>query len=134
MTPVCGRLFSAVFAGMRPLQSTFDLVGSGVFALVVTFLAAAVFYAITLHLAATFFVGDVPSQRAAYVAPVPAVTSLLLMEWGALVVVPVTLLGDLAAIRFSYRLSVRASVILTVLHFTVSVLVIIPLNNIFGFG
>ncbi|MFC7176508.1 DUF7473 family protein [Halosegnis marinus] len=36
----------------------------------------------TLHLAATFFIGDVPSQRAAYAAPVPAAVSILLQQYG----------------------------------------------------
>ncbi len=115
------------------LQTGVNPTGGGPLALLVTFLLASVFYAVTLHLAATFFLGDVPSQRAAYVAPVPALTSILLQQWGALVVIPVTLLGDLVAIRFSYKLGFGASVALTLLHFAFSVLLIIPLNNIFGF-
>ncbi|MHB9287270.1 hypothetical protein ACKVMT_09565 [Halobacteriales archaeon Cl-PHB] len=126
MTSLVGSL-----AGL--LQGGVDPTGGGPLALLVTFLIASVFYAITLHLAATFFIGDVPSQRAAYVGPVPALTSILLQQWGPLVVIPVTLLGDLVAIRFSYRLDVGASVALTLLHFAFSVLLIIPLNNIFGF-
>jgi len=116
-----------------PLQSAIDLTGGGILALVVTFLLATLFYAITLHLAAVFFVGDVPTQRAAMAAPVPAVASLLLQQWGPAIVIPVTLLGDFVAIRFSYKLPVKSSVALTLLHFAFSVALIIPLNNIFGF-
>ena len=118
---------------LSPLQSVIDLAGGGILALLVTLLLATIFYAITLHLAAIFFVGDVASQRAVLAAPVPAVTSLLLQQWGPGVVIPVTLLGDLVAIRFAYKLPVSSSVALTLLHFAFSVALIIPLNNIFGF-
>lgn len=107
--------------------------GGGLVALVVTFVVATLFYAVTLHLAAVFFLGDVPSQLAVKAAVVPAVTSLLLQQWGAAVVIPITLLGDLVAIRFSYGIPVRSSVVLTLLHFAFSVALIVPLNNIFQF-
>lgn len=109
------------------------LFGGSLVALVVTFLVATVFYAVTLHLAAVFFLGDVPSQRAAMAAPVPALASLLLQQWGPVVVMAVTLFGDMLAIRVSYGLPVKSSVALTLLHFAFSVALIIPLNNIFQF-
>jgi len=59
-----------------------DVTGGGVLALVVTLAVAWLFYAVTLHLAATFFIGEVPSQRAAYAGAVPAVVSILLGRWG----------------------------------------------------
>lgn len=114
-------------------QSAIDPTGGGPLALLVTFLLATAFYAITLHLAAVFFVGDVATQKAAMAAPVPAITSILLQQWGPEVVIPVTLLGDFLAIRYSYKLPVRSSVALTALHFAFAVALIIPLNNIFGF-
>lgn len=109
------------------------LVGGGVVALVVTFVVATLFYAVTLHLAAVFFLGDVPSQLAVKAAVVPALTSLLLQQWGPGVVIPVTLLGDLVAIRFVYEVPVKSSAVLTLLHFAFSVALVIPLNNIFQF-
>jgi hypothetical protein len=118
--------------GLVVLQSL-DPTGGGPFALLVTLLVATAFYAITLHLAAVFFVGDVATQRAVMAAPVPAITSILLQQWGPEVVIPVTLLGDFLAIRYSYKLPLRSSVALTALHFAFSVALIIPLNNIFGF-
>lgn len=120
-------------AGTSPLQGTVGVPGGGVVALAVTFLVTVVFYALTLHLAAVFFIGDVPTQPAVMAAPVPAITSLLLQQWGPAIVIPVTLLGDFVAIRFSYSLPIRGSVALTLLHFAFAVAVIIPLNNIFGF-
>ncbi|WP_415379650.1 hypothetical protein [Halosimplex sp. TS25] len=131
---------SATFA---PLQV--DPTGGGIFALVVTFLLTALFYAVTLHLAATFFIGDVPSQRAAYVGPVPAVISILLGRYGVegigfvppglafLLALAVTLFADAVAISVSYRISWRPTAILTALHLAFSVALIIPLNNIFQF-
>jgi hypothetical protein len=115
---------------MLPLQS---LVGSGLLALVVTFFVVSVFYAVTLHLAAVFFVGDVASQRAAYVSPVPTITSLLLQQWGPAVVVPVTILGDLVAISYVYRLRLSSAAVLTALHFAFATILGLALNNIFGF-
>jgi hypothetical protein len=122
----------SLLALSTPLQSV-DPTGGGPVALVVTLLVATVFYAITLHLAAVFFVGDVATQRAVVAAPVPAITSILLQQWGPEVVIPVTLLGDFLAIRYSYKLPITSSVALTALHFAFSVALIIPLNNIFGF-
>lgn len=114
------------------LQSAPDLTGGGPLAILVTFLLAAVFYAVTLHLAATFFVGDVPSQRAATVAPVPAAVSLLLQQWGPLVVIPVTLLGDGLAIAHVYDLDRRPATALTLLHFAFATVLGLALVNLFG--
>ncbi|MFC7197052.1 hypothetical protein ACFQL4_24410 [Halosimplex aquaticum] len=86
-----------------------------------------------------------PSQRAAYVGPIPAVVSILLGRYGVegigfvppglafLVALVVTLLADAIAISVSYRISWRPTAILTALHLAFSVALIIPLNNIFQF-
>jgi len=110
-----------------------DPTGGGPVAILVTLGLAWLFYAVTLHLAAVFFVGDAPTQRAALAAAVPAVTSLLLQQWGPAVVIPVTLLGDFLAIRYSYRLPLRSTAALTLLHFAFAAALIVPLNNLFGF-
>ena len=126
-----------------PLQT--DITGGGLFALVVTVVLTALFYAVTLHLAATFFIGDVPSQRAAYVGPVPAVVSILLGRYGIegigfvspglgiVVVLLATLVADAIAISVSYRISWRPTAILTVLHLAFAAVLGFALNNIFGF-
>ncbi len=45
------------------LQSGFSsLTGGGILAVLVTVLVTWLFYAVTLHLAATFFIGDVPAS------------------------------------------------------------------------
>jgi hypothetical protein len=119
--------------------------GGGPLAVVVTFLLLSLFYAVTLHLAATFFIGDVPSQRAAAVGPVPAAVSLLLQRYGLEgaafgfgpsvlvgVVVVVTLGADLLAISAVYRLRLRSAVPLTLLHFAFAVALGVALVNLFG--
>jgi hypothetical protein len=107
--------------------------GGGLFAVVVTVLLAWVFYAVTLHLAAVFFVGEVPSQRAAAAALAPAVVSLLLQRYGPGVVVAVTLASDLLAIDYVYGLERKATVVLGLLHFAFAVVLGFALNNLFGF-
>jgi len=119
---------------MFPLQS---VVGGGVLAIVVTLLLTWVFYAVTLHLAATFFIGEVPSQRAASAALGPAIVSLLLQSYGGsgllvLVTIVVTLATDLLAISYVYRLKWSSAAPLVVLHFAFAGVLGLALNNIFG--
>lgn len=121
-----------------------DPTGGGVLALVVTFLVAWLFYALTLHLAATFFIGEVPSQRAAYAGAVPALVSILLGRWGlegvafvspaagVAVVVVVTLVADAIAISTVYRVSWSPTAALTALHFAFAAVLGFALNNVFG--
>ncbi|MFB6119334.1 hypothetical protein [Halosegnis sp.] len=125
-----------------PLQS---LAGGGLLALVVTFLLTTLFYAVTLHLAATFFIGDVPSQRAAYAAPVPAAVSILLQQYGrggaplaidasllVGVALVVTLAADLLAVSLAYRLKLRSAAPLVLLHFAFAAVLGIALGNLLG--
>ncbi len=114
------------------LQTSVGLTGGGIFALVVTFLVAVIFYAVTLHLAATFFLGDVPTQYAARAAAVPAVVSFVLQQWGPAVTIAMTLCADVLAVRWSYELEWQTAVVLALLHFAFSVALFLPLNNIFG--
>ena len=126
-----------------PLQT--DVTGGGLLALVVTFLLTTLFYAVTLHLAATFFIGDVPSQRAATAAPVPALVSILLQRYGQSdvavgvdpsllvgLVVFATLAADLLAVSFFYRLKLRSAVPLVLLHFGFAALLGVALGNLLG--
>ncbi|WP_336336143.1 DUF7473 family protein [Haloarcula brevis] len=127
------------------LQSGFSsLTGGGLLAVVVTVLVTWLFYAVTLHLAATFFIGDVPSQLAAKAALVPAVVSLILQRWGVesgvvsadlgvAVVLLLTLVADGIAISLSYRLSTRSTAPLVALHLAFAAVLGFALNNIFGF-
>jgi hypothetical protein len=120
-----------------------SLTGGGVLAVVITLLVTWLFYAVTLHLAATFFIGDTPTQLAAKAAIVPAIVSMLLQQWGVtsglvsadlgvLVAVVVTLVADGVGISLSYRLSTRSTVPFVVLHLAFATVLGFALNNIFG--
>jgi hypothetical protein len=127
------------------LQSGVDVTGGGLLAVVVTFLFAWLFYAVTLHLAAMFFIGDVPSQRAAYAGIAPALVSILLGRYGVegigflspslgvAVVLVVTLAADAIAISSVYRISWTPTAALTALHLAFAAVLGIALNNIFAF-
>lgn len=119
--------------GWGTVPAQVDPTGGGLLAILVTFLLATAFYAVTLHLAALYVIGDVPHQRAAMVAPVPAIVSLLLQRYGPAVVIPVTFAGDLIAISLVYRLEARSALFLAVFHFTIAVILGLALSNVFGF-
>ncbi|MFB6207059.1 MAG: hypothetical protein ABEJ05_11095 [Haloglomus sp.] len=121
-----------------------SITGGGPLALVVTFLLAWLFYAVTLHLAATFFIGDVPSQKAATAALGPAAVSILLQRYGlgsgafglepSLLVgltILATLVADLLAISSVYRLKWRSAAPLVALHFAFAAVLGIALGNLF---
>jgi len=120
-----------------------SLTGGGVLAVIVTLLLTWLFYAVTLHLAATFFIGETPTQLAAKAAIVPAIVSMLLQQWGVasglvspslgvLVVVVATVVADGIAISLSYRLSTSSTAPLVALHLAFAAVVGFALNNIFG--
>jgi len=120
-----------------------SLTGGGVLAVIVTLLLTWLFYAVTLHLAATFFIGDTPTQLAAKAAIVPAIVSMLLQQWGVssglvspslgvLVVVVATVVADGIAISLSYRLSTSSTAPLVALHLAFAAVLGFALNNIFG--
>jgi len=131
------------FASTPILQS--GLAGRGLLPLIVTFVVAWIFYAVTLHLAATFFIGDVPSQNAATVAPAPALVSILLgrygqesvafvsEEIGVLIVLLATLIADALAISRVYDLAPKPTTALTLLHFAFATAMGVALANLFGF-
>ena len=122
-----------------------DATGGGPLAIAVTLLLAWLFYAVTLHLAAVFFLGDVPSQRAATASVAPVVVSVLLQRYGLggtalispgidlAVAVLATLVADAIAISYAYRLSWPPSAALTLLHFAFATALGFALNNLFGF-
>jgi len=132
----------AGFLAPVPLQS---VTGGGPLAVIVTFLLTWLFYAFTLHLAATFFIGDVPSQKAATAAALPAAVSILLQQYGvaggafgvgpsllAGVTIVATLLADGIAISTVYRLRARSTAPLVALHFGFAAVLGVALANVFG--
>ena len=140
-----GRVSNAAAIAQPGLAMQVDITGGGLVALVVTLLVTVLFYAVTLHLAATLFLGEVPSQRAVYTAIPPAVVSILLQQYGRTdgavpvdpllqvgVVIAATLLADLLAISFVYRLKLRTAVPVLLLHFAIAALLGSALGNLLG--
>ena len=123
-------------------QSGVDLTGGGIVAVLVTLALAWAFYAFTLHLAATFFIGDVPTQPAATAGAVPAILSVLLGQYGLTgaslispstdlaIALAVTLVADWLAIGYAYELDRQPAAIVLLLHLAFSVALIVPLNNL----
>lgn len=126
-------------------QAQVNVTGGGLLAIVVTLVVAWIFYGVTLHLAAVYFIGNVPSQLAAQASTAPVVISFLLQRYGLagnalispgidlLVAVAATLIADAFAISYSYRLSWKSTAMLTLLHFAFAAVLGFALNNIFGF-
>lgn len=109
-----------------------EVPGGGLLAILGTFLLAWLFYAVTLHLAATFFVGDVPTQPAAAAALGPAAAGLLLVQFPPAVVAAVTLAVDAVAVRWAYALAPVGVAALTLLHFAFATVLGVAVLNLLG--
>jgi len=141
---MCAPITAGLDALFEPSVLQAAPVGRGLLAFLVTFVVATLFYAITLHLAATFFIGSVPTQRAASVAPAPAAVSILLGRYGLesvgfvsrtlgiLIVIVATLVADALAISRVYDLDVAPTLALVALHFGFAAVLGIALVNLFG--
>lgn len=99
-------------------------------AVVGTFLLAALFYALTAHLAARYVLGSVPVLPAAGVGLVLASVALLLRSFGPAPVIVVSLAVDVAAIKTFYGLEWRDTALVAVGHYTVSALIGVGLFNL----
>ncbi|PSQ42741.1 hypothetical protein BRD14_04195 [Halobacteriales archaeon SW_5_68_122] len=77
-----------------------EFVGGGPLALVVTFLVATFFSAVTLHLAALWVLGDEPHQNAVKAAPVPVVIAMLFSRYSPALMAVFAFAGALTAVRY----------------------------------
>jgi hypothetical protein len=107
-----------------------DPAAGGPIAFLGTFLVAAIFYALTLHLAARYVLGDVPLQRAFVVGPILALAAILLQRYGPAIVIVATLGLDAFAISAVYRLSWRSTALVAVAHYTLAAIVGITIFNL----
>ena len=107
-----------------------DPAGGGLLAYLGTFLLATAFYGITLHIAARYVLGDVPVKRAFTVAPLLAIVSLLLQQWGPLVVVPFTLAVAYTAIFVVYEQGHKLTLLISVIYYTVAVILGVLIANL----
>lgn len=107
-----------------------DPVAGGPLAIAGTLVVTALFYSLTLHVAARYVLGDAPIQRAFVVGPMLAVAALLLQRWGPAVVIATTLALDAFAISAIYRLSWRKTALVAIVHYTVAVIAGITIFNL----
>ncbi len=114
---------------MVPLQA--DLVGGGPLAVVVTFVVATAFSAVTLHLAALWVLGDEPHQRAVKSAPVPVVLAMLFSQYSPAVILAFAFVGAVAAVRYVYGLTTRGALLVSVFYVTISTIFAFSFANIF---
>ncbi|MFQ3318971.1 MAG: hypothetical protein ACI8UR_001119 [Natronomonas sp.] len=114
---------------MLPLQV--DLVGGGPVALVVTFLVATLFSAVTLHLAALWILGDEPHQRAVKAAPVPVVIAMLFSRYNGFIVLALSFAGAFLAVRYVYELTTYGAALVSVFYYVISVIFAFAFGNIF---
>ncbi|MEF8773383.1 MAG: hypothetical protein V5A23_02845 [Halobacteriales archaeon] len=106
--------------------------GGGALAVLGTIVVTALFYAATLHLAAVFFLGDVPLRKALAVGAAVAVASLVAGRWGPAVSLPATLAADAAAVLLVYDRGARAAAALVALHFAFATILGVALVNLLG--
>ncbi len=96
-----------------------------------TFLLATAFYGITLHIAARYVLGTVRLKRAFTVGPMLALASILLQQWGPLVVVPFLVAMAYTSILVVYDLSYKLALLVSIVYYTVAVLVGFTIFNIY---
>lgn len=113
---------------LPPIQ--IDPAARGPIAFLGTFLVAAVFYSLTLHIAARYVLGDVPIKRAFVVGVVLAGAAMLLQQYGPAIVIVTTLGLDAFAISAVYRLSWKSTAFVAVIHYTVAVIAGITVFNL----
>lgn len=89
--------------------------------LVLAFVPAALFYAVTAHVAARYVLGEPPLQIALLVGVVAATATLALSRFVAPVLVTGSVLADLVAIRLLYDVETRIALLLTAAHALLSV-------------
>lgn len=87
-------------------------------------------FCVTLHLAARYILGPV-SVRRAWVGFIPALVVFAAIQLDiAIAGGLVALFVDFIVIRWSYRLPNRTAVLLTIAHYTISVLLAFSIRNI----
>lgn len=89
-----------------------------------TFVVTALFFSLTAHLAARYVLGDVPASRALAVGTTLAVVSVALVRFPPVVIILLAFVTDLLAFHLAYRLAYRTAALVTVAHYTVTLLVV----------
>jgi hypothetical protein len=120
--------------GLAPAQS---VAPDSILAVLGTLFVAALFYGLTAHVAARYVLGDVKIEQGLLVGPVPAAIFVLGVQVlgqgvGLLVALAAALVGDFLAIDRVYDPGKKWSAAVTVVHYTVTVLVVLMLSSLFS--
>jgi len=97
---------------------------------VATFVGGWLLFGFTAHAAAAFVLGDVPWKRGFLVGLAPAVVTVALVLYDPLVIVAVGLAADFAAVHAVYRVRYRTTAFVVVMHYTVSLALVLLAANL----
>lgn len=115
---------------LPPVVAQLEPAAGGLLAYLGTFVVATVFYGLTLHIAARYVLGDVSVRRAFRVAPILALFLIVLQQAGPAITAGVSLVVAYTAIHVIYDLSHRMTAFVTVIYYTVALLVGIVIYNL----
>jgi len=107
-----------------------DPTRGGPVALLGTFLLTAGAYALTAHIAARYVLGDVSPKLAVPIGVALALVAFLLQRRVPAVVLPLSVAVDFVLIRSLYRTGYKLTALITVVHYTVFVLLGVTLFNL----
>ena len=119
---------AALLGAVHPLQVT--PAPATPLAFVGTFLLGWAFFAFTAQIAASFFLPGPPWRRAVVVGLVPAAASMALIRFDTLVILLVGLVADAAAIHLVYGVRYRTTAMMTALHYTATVAIVLLIANL----
>lgn len=120
----------ALAFGTTTVAQVADPAPGGVLAYLGTFVVATVFYGVTLHIAARYVLGDVSIRRAFRVAPILGLFALMLQQAGPALTAAITVVVAYVLIHVVYDLSHKMTVFVTVIYYTVALLVGFTIANL----
>lgn len=115
---------------LLPAVLQIEPASGGPFTIAATFLLLSVLFGVTVHIAARYVLGDVPYTRALFVGPVPAAITLLLQDFSTGIMLTLGIAGDFIAIWRVYQVELRDAILITVVHYAVSVLLSITVASL----
>jgi hypothetical protein len=95
-----------------------------------TFLLVALGFCVTLHIAARYVLGDVPIVNALAGVVPAAIVFALTLAGQPIPAAIVALVADVIVIQSVYGISYRWAGLITVIHFTVSIIIAFTLRNV----
>lgn len=121
---------AAATAGVAATDAIVEPATGTLLQFVATFVGGWLLFGFTAHAAATYVLGDVPWKRGFLVGLAPAVVTVALVRFSPLLIVAVGLAADFAAVRAVYRVRYRTTALVVVMHYTVSLAVVLLVANV----